>query len=165
MQNTGLIMNDCQKFRNMKTRKVFPKKAFPPHCAKRHVNLEMGYSWYNTVIWAKRKSAPTLSKCVSQIWCLQGPISNTFPQIPSIYCCCWAVVYHVVCICILFMQGPLLCASTDYGVTDSKVDKSQPMKWRTFWNFWGFSVLYITANLALEGNWAVIIENEKSFLL
>ena len=116
MQNTGLIMKDCQKFWNMKARKIFPKKAFPPHCAKRHVNLEMGYSWYNTVIWAKRKSAPTLSKCVSQIWCLQGPISNTFPQIPSIYCCCWAVVYHV-CICILFMQGPLLCASTDYGVT------------------------------------------------
>ena len=120
MQNTGLIMKDCQKFWNMKARKIFPKKAFPPHCAKRHVNLEMGYSWYNTVIWAKRKSAPTLSKCVSQIWCLQGPISNTFPQIPSIYCCCWAVVYHV-CICILFMQGPLLCVSTDYGVTDSKV--------------------------------------------
>ena len=30
------------------------------------------------------------------------------------------MVYHV-CICILFMQGPLLCVSTDYGVTDRKV--------------------------------------------
>ena len=108
----------------MKTRKVFPKKAFPPHCAKRHVNLEMGYSWYNTVIWAKRKSAPTLSKCVSpRSGVSKGLFPTLFPKSLQYIAVAerWAVVYHV-CICILFiMQGPLLCVCTDYGVTDSTV--------------------------------------------
>ena len=145
MQNIGLIMNDCQKFRNMKTRKVFPKKAFPPHCAKRHVNLEMGYSWYNTVIWAKRKSAPTLSKCVSPrsgvskgLFPTLSPKSLQYIAVAELWCTMYVFAYYLckgLCyVSVLIMELPIVKLL------------SQHMKWRTFLDFW------------------LIIENEKKIL-
>ena len=84
----------------------------------RHVNLEMGYSWYYTVIWTrKRKSALALSKnkveCVSPRAYFQHfrPL-NPFNILLLLSCGGVPCMYlHTI------YAQPLLCASTDYGVT------------------------------------------------
>ena len=84
----------------------------------RHVNLEMGYSWYYTVIWArKRKSALALSKnkvkCVSPRAYFQHfrPL-NPFNILLLLSCGVPCMYLHTI-----YARAFVMCQSTDYGVT------------------------------------------------